>query len=264
MKILVTGSTGNVGSLLVNNLINNGHEVIEITRNIKKSREKFSDKTIKLNVDKNQNIFKKKIKEYKPEVCIHLASFLSSNDDFYSLKKISDTNFLLLRVLDSLKDIKEFKLFINSGSFSQYLKNDDEINPAYLYSAGKNSDLTYLKYYSNTYKFKSLSIVPYTIYGSIDSKKKIIDLIIDSLRSKQAIELTNGKQILDFIHIKDVVKFYSSIVENYQSIKNESIIKLGTGVGTSIRDLAKLVEKISFKKVNIIWGAKKYRKNDMY
>ena len=263
MKILVTGSTGNLGTLLVNNLINNGHEIIELTRNIKKSQEKFSDKTIKVLIEKNQDNLKKKIKENKPEVCIHLASFLTSNDDFYSLKKISETNFLMLRILDSIKDIKEFKLFINTGSFSQYLKNDDKINPAYLYSAGKNSDLTYLKYYSNTYKFKSLSIVPYTIYGSIDSNKKIIDLIIYSLKSKQAVELTNGKQILDFTHINDVVKFYTLIIENYQSIKNESIIKFGTGVGTSIRDLAKLVEKVSSKKVNISWGAKKYRKNDV-
>ena len=109
MKILVTGSTGNLGTLLVNNLINNGHEIIELTRNIKKSQEKFSDKTIKVIIEKNQDNLKKKIKENKPEVCIHLASFLTSNDDFYSLKKISETNFLMLRILDSIKDIKEFK-----------------------------------------------------------------------------------------------------------------------------------------------------------
>ena len=41
----------------------------------------------------------------------------------------------MLRILDSIKDIKEFKLFINTGSFSQYLKNDDKINHFYLYSA---------------------------------------------------------------------------------------------------------------------------------
>ena len=60
MKILVTGSTGNLGTLLVNNLINNGHEIIELTRNIKKSQEKFSDKTIKVLIEKNQDNLKKK------------------------------------------------------------------------------------------------------------------------------------------------------------------------------------------------------------
>jgi nucleoside-diphosphate-sugar epimerase len=263
MRILVTGSTGNLGIVLVKELLNNGYEVIELTRNFEKSLKIFSKRTKKIVISDNHNSLINDIVETNPEICIHLASYLTSKDDYESILKINEINLLLMRVLDAIKLLPNFKLFINTGSFSQFSKNNNELDSAYLYSVGKNIDLEFLKYYSKTYNIKYLSIILFTVYGSLDSKKKIIDLILDSLKSKTPIKLTNGKQILDFTYIDDIVKFYIEVIENYTKFNNSSIIKFGTGTGTSITQLAAFIENITFKKTNISWGAINYRENDI-
>lgn len=263
MKILISGSTGNVGKVLVDKLLELKYEVIELTRNYKKSLELFSEQTLKIDLNLNQDDFTKKIIEYDPEIFIHLASYLTSKDDYESLIKISKTNNLLLRALDSLKHSKSLSFLINTGSFSQFFDNSQKINDAYLYSAAKTADLAFLDYYSKTYGFKYVSIIPYTIYGSIDSNKKIIDLLIDSTKSKNKIKLTAGEQILDFTHIDDLVKFYVRLINNNNNYSNGETLKFGTGIGTSIRDLAHLIEQITGKKTNVAWGYRKYRMNDI-
>lgn len=111
MKILISGSTGNVGKVLVDKLLELKYEVIELTRNYKKSLELFSEQTLKIDLNLNQDDFTKKIIEYDPEIFIHLASYLTSKDDYESLIKISKTNNLLLRALDSLKHSKSLSFF---------------------------------------------------------------------------------------------------------------------------------------------------------
>lgn len=261
MKILITGSTGFVGRNLVPKLISNGHEVLELTRNINKSNKFFGDKTIKLEIQDSE--FKYKILKFNAEIVIHLASYLSSSDGFEEGKKLIKTNiFFLYKVLDSISKT-QLKLFVNTGSFSEYKDCDSNLKPAYLYAATKTSSRAFLDYYSTTYHFKYCTVIPYTIYGVKDPARKIIDIIYESISSNKPLNLSPGKQILDFIHVDDVTDFYLLLVNNSHKFSNKSNFKLGSGVGHSLRQLANLIEEITRKKTNINWGGIKYRSSDI-
>ena len=263
MNILVTGSTGFVGRNLLPMLIDKGHNIIEVTVEPEQSVKLYGDKTNKIPVSSNQEKFTDNIKRCNPEIVIHLASYLTASDDYNSLIKLLDANtYFLGRLLDSLKSTN-VKLFINTGTFAEYFKGDGIFEPAYLYAATKTASRFLLKYYSKTYNFNHGTVTPYTIYGGKDSQKKLIDLIIDSLDSEVALDLSPGEQILDFIHVRDVAGFFVHLVENYNSVSNGDNYMLGTGKGTSIKQLVKLIEDQSGKKANINWGGKPYRKNDL-
>lgn len=105
--------------------------------------------------------------------------------------------------------------------------------------------------------------MPYTIYGGRDSQKKIIDIIFDSITSDEPLQLSSGEQILDFIHMDDVVSFYKTVVANYKKLPQKSNFKLGSGKGHSLKQLAKIIETVTNGKTNIAWGAKEYRKSDV-
>jgi nucleoside-diphosphate-sugar epimerase len=77
------------------------------------------------------------------------------------------------------------------------------------------------------------------------------------------LDLSPGDQILDFIHVEDVVSFYIHLIENFSKIPNQSNFNLGTGKGHSLKQIASLLEIISNKKTNINWGGKDYRKSDI-
>ena len=261
-KLLITGSTGFVGRHLIPVLINNGFKVLEITRSKNKSIKLFGSTTSKIEV--NDFKFEQKIIDFNPEIIIHLASCLTSSDEFEDVRKLIDTNITFFsKILNVTKKIK-LKLFINTGTFAEYSSGDNQdYYPAYLYSATKTASRSFLHYYSTTYNFKEFTVVPYTIYGGDDSQKKIIDYLLDSKDSNKGIDLSPGNQKLDFIHIDDIVDLYIHLIKNQKTIPNRQNIFAGTGVGTTLKDLATLISNHTENKLNLNWGRKEYRKNDI-
>jgi nucleoside-diphosphate-sugar epimerase len=260
-KILVTGSTGFVGKYLVPQLVNEGYQILEITRDVSKSASLFGNTTSKLLTDDNN--FKEKINEFKPAIAIHLAAFLTSSDNWIDIKKMVDSNILFLsKVLDAVSNVN-LKSFLNTGTFAEYFKGDGELLPAYFYSATKTASRAIVDYYANAYNFKQTTIVPYTIYGGSDSKKKIIDIIYDSTLSDSPLDLSPGEQVLDFIHIDDVINFYLTVINNINNLPGKTNFDLGTGIGHNLKQVTNYIEEITDRKANINWGGKSYRSSDV-
>ncbi len=258
MKILVTGATGFVGKHLIQKL--RDFDVRFVVRNI--NTEYSKDRQIVYN-DEKLDVFQKDVKSYNPKIVIHLASYLTSSDDISSIKNIVDSNILFTSILlESLKST-DLELFINTGTSAEYYYNDGKENPAYFYSASKIAIKPIIKYFKNIQGFKTINIIPYTIYGGKSKSKKVIDYILDSLDNKLYLEMTSGEQILDFIHIDDVTDFYVHCVNNINLLKDEEDYHLGTGKGTSIKELSNIIEVLTNKKANINWGSKEYRTLDI-
>lgn len=260
-KILITGSTGFVGRHLVNKLFNDGYKILEITRNKIKSFELFGDMTSK--IEANDLNFNNKIMDFDPDVVVHLASYLTSSDKWDDVEKLIESNILFLSKLLNTVSNLNLDLFINTGTFAEYLNGDDNFNPAYFYAATKTASRSILNYYANAYSFKQSTVVPYTIYGGNSSSKKIIDLILESTETKKMIDLSPGKQVLDFVHIDDVVSFYLHLIKYKKKIPNKTNFKLGTGIGHNLHQVSSIIESVTNKKTNINWGAKEYRKSDV-
>ena len=87
MNVIITGSTGFVGRHLVPKLIFEKYQILELTRSIDVSNRLYGEDTQKFLIDDDQNALVSTIEEFKPDVIIHLASFLTSSDDYNSLNK---------------------------------------------------------------------------------------------------------------------------------------------------------------------------------
>lgn len=260
-NILITGSTGCIGSKLVHVLLENANNIAVVIRDTKKAQSLFDEKVIYIPID-NESL-KNNINNFSPDVVIHLASYSTSSDTLTDINKLIESNIVFTSLLlDALSDCN-LKLFINTGSFSEYYNNNEIPNPTYFYSATKTSASCIIDYFSKKNNFKVINAILYTVYGGKCSNKKIIDYAIDSLNSANSIKMSDGKQILDFIHIDDVISFYTNLIYNFNDLNIvEKNYFVGTGRGTSIRELVQILEKTTNKKANIQWGANKSRHID--
>lgn len=261
-NLLITGATGFIGSNLVNEILKDEtFKVAIIVRNLDKAYQIFGNNVTYIQYESKS--FKKGIIEFQPNLVIHLAAYSTGNDDIENIKELIDSNILFLSILlDALKEIK-IELFVNTGSFAEYYYNDGILNPAYFYAATKTATRSILKYYQNLTNMKCCTLIPYTVYGGINKNKKILDIIFDSLDEIEPVKMTQGEQISDFVHIKDVVNFYIKVIKNTNLVQNSGDYHIGTGRAYSLREVSKIVEKVSNKKTNITWGAINYRPLDM-
>lgn len=256
MKILITGGTGFIGRNLVPLLQENLEikEIFLLVRDKEKVEFLFKKKKIKL-ITLEENI-----ENIRIDKVIHLAAYLTSSDTKENVEKLIDSNLRFgTLVLDYIKN-KEVQEFINFGTFAEY-QFGNGFDSAYLYSATKTAYRSILDYYSKTYNFKYYNVIPYTIYGGKDTQKKVIDYIKDSFEKE--VDMTLGEQTLDFIHIDDVCDFIIKLLFHDKIIPNKQDFFLGTGKGTTIRELSKILELKYNKSCNINWGKLKYRPNDI-
>lgn len=256
-RILITGASGFVGSFLIPKLLKNKNELLIISRSPERINDIYGKSVTVCKVDQQEII-----SEFLPEIAINLATYSSSADDIETQKKIIDANIIFLsKLLHALKSNKEL-LFINTGTFAEYFTNSNELDPAYFYSATKTAGRYLIKYYSQAYSFKTVHVIPYTLYGPNDERKKLIHFLIDSLDSKTPIKTTKGEQILDFLYIDDLIDLYAKIINKHNLIEDGVEFKAGTSIGSSIKNVVKIIEKITNKTANIEWGAIPYRRRD--
>jgi len=262
-RVLLTGGTGYIGSDLVNKLISNGNiEIALVVRDLKTATKMFGNAVIY--IEHNDLLeFNDSVLKFLPEIVVHLAAYSTSSDKPKDITKLIESNIVFTSNLLIALSSCNLKLFINTGSFSEYHNNNNTISPTYFYSATKTSARYIIEYYAKKNSFRLINAVLFTVYGKKNTNKKIIDYAIDSLDSDVAVNMSDGKQILDFVHIDDVVNFYYNLILDFENIQASKIdYDVGTGKCLSIRELVKTLEIITDKKANIAWGANKSRKLD--
>jgi CDP-paratose synthetase len=169
------------------------------------------------------------------------------------------------KLLLNLMGCSNLKLFVNIGSFAEYNQGPHKISNSYLYTTTKSAFRHFAEYYATLSGYKAIHLVPYSIYGGKDTNKKIIDYIRESFYAEIPVKMSKGEQILDFIHVNDVVSFFLLILKQWDTFIQFPIgeeFHLGTGRGISVRALAELMEQVFDKKCNAAWGGIPYRPLD--
>lgn len=264
-RLLITGATGFIGQNLLPEIIEQFPEIKILTLNkcMDKAMAMFPFKQCK----HAEGLPIETIKRFNPECVFHLAAFNTSDNSFDLIQPMIDTNITFgAELLSMLGDCTGFRLFVNVGSFSEYSSGVEKINDAYLYSATKSAFRVFVEYYSRLKGFQYITVTPYSVYGGKPTVKRLMDYLIESINAENPVSMTDGEQILDFIHVKDVISFFIYILNNpafFYSINNGEEFHLGTGKGASIKELASIIEEISGKRCNIQWGGKPYRENDI-
>ena len=259
-KILITGSTGYIGQHLTRALLDSAkYEIAVVVRNTELSGELFGDEV--RHCDCRSPSLSTDLKDFNPNIFIHLAAFSSSAFDKLAMSELIDSNIsLLANIMHDLLEA-DLDLLINVGSFSEYDINYN-LSPNYFYSSTKSAARVIINYFERRMKFRFVNAIPYTVYGNRNAGKAI-DCIINSILNQNYVEMTHGEQTLDYIYINDVIDFFLKAVDNRAELQNGKDYHIGTNVGLTLREVCLIAESVSGGKANINWGAKDYRVDDI-
>jgi CDP-paratose synthetase len=268
LKILVTGVTGYIGQSIMPTLTMEfkKNEFLTVSRNIYKAnilfpKDKFRNVT---NCAINDSEF---IVKFNPDVVIHLAGYSTSSNATDEIKKLINGNIEFgVNLLDTLRQCNNVKYFFNISSFSEYKFEPFRKSNAYLYSASKSAYRNFLEYYAAICGFNYMNVVLYSIYGGKNMGKRVVEILCNSTSSVDRISMSPGEQLLDFTHVEDVSSFFSYAIKNIAlliSLNPGEDFHLGTGQGTTIKQLANYIELKNGVKCNVEWGKLPYRDTDI-
>ena len=245
MNILITGSSGFIGTNLLKKLIyNKKFNILLLNRKKKIFKSKKRILSIKSDINLNSSVLNK-IEKFSPNILIHLAW---ENIPDYS-KKNSELNvYKQINFFKKILKIKSLKKIIITGSCSEY-KNKSHLTSTFFVKAKKK-----IKQYLKNNNISLVWLKLFFVYGKGQRKNSLIPFIVSSIKNKKNIVLKKPNMICDFIHVNDVCKF----LLNHLNKKKENIeYDIGSGYGLKVKEILNFFNNIN--NVNN-FKLKKYKK----
>lgn len=249
-KILVTGSEGYIGSVLVPKLLKKGYFVYGVDKCYYGKYNK-NKKNFDLIIDDFRNLTDSLLK--KVDCIIHLAAI--SNDPSGELNKNLTNAINYKGTIELARKAKKNKVkkFIFSSSCSVYGINENEfvnenspVNPLTIYAQSKiNAEKDLLKLLNN--KFNVNILRNSTVYGyspSFRADLVVNNFVIWALTHKIIKVMSDGSPWRPLIDVRDLSDIMISFLENNDGNINGKILNIGFNENNiRIKDLLEKVKK---------------------
>lgn len=260
MKFVVTGGAGFIGSHIAKFLVNSGHTVSVIDnlyrgkeQNLQEIMPKIDFHQIDiLDFDQIRNIVK------NSDGVFHQVALTSVSESYLQKEKYFEVNVKGTENIFKLAKEYDFKVVYASSS-SVYgnpktipITEDFERKPINPYGITKLEDeLLAEKYWNLGVKIIGLRYFNVFGPGQTPDYAGVITKFIENLnQNKPPIVFGDGTQIRDFISVDDVAE--ANLV-SMESHADKNFINIGTGVQTSIKELAFLMIQLSGKSLEPIY-----------
>ena len=262
MKILVTGGLGLIGHHVVAKLEALGHSVVitdtrtnygiiphdEIdylmSERIKKIK---TDRIYRIDISNRENI-DWLIKEYKPAIIIHMASFprqkVVNSDPSWGSRVMSEG---LLNLCESAKKYNVCKfVYISSsmvyGDFTDDVTEDAICKPQGQYGIMKLAGEWLVKDYSRKGYFSHVIIRPSAVYGPLDVEDRVIAKFMLTAMRGGVLKVNGANETLDFTYVEDAAD--GILAASLSPNTNNKIYNITKSHSRSLLDAAELAVKI--------------------
>ena len=261
MKILVTGGAGFIGSHIAEYLVQRGDDVTVLDNLITGSKENLTKINDKINFVNGDIRDHKLLEELVSDTTgvFHEAALASVQQSFSMKDEYIDVNVTGTENIFKLAKEYGFKIVYASSS-SVYgnpkkipVKEDDERKPINPYAKTKLDGEDLAKKYSEI-GVKVIGLRYFNVFGKRQSKEYagVIKLFLQRIQQKKSPKINgDGLQTRDFVHIDDVVK---ANVLAMDSDINHRFLNVGSGLPTSVLDLANLIIEASGLSLESIHG----------
>lgn len=254
MKFVVTGGAGFIGSYIAKYLVGNGYQVIVVDNLFRGKLGNlygYEDKIDFHNLDiLNSEELRKLVKD--SDGIFHHAALTSVSESFTQRDKYQNVN--VNGTENIFKLGKEFGIKIIYASSSSVYGNPKSIpikenasrNPINPYGRTKLEDEILAEKYSKL-GVKIIGLRYFNVYGigQTNDYAGVITKFYEAIKADNPpIVFGDGTQVRDFISVDDVAK---ANLLSMQSSTNFAFLNIGTGIATSINDLANLMIKLSGK-----------------
>lgn len=244
MRILVTGASGGLGQLVINQLIELGcYEIIATSKDFEKAKAlDFYSKVEYIPYDISETINTTNLFDFfkKPDILIHLAwNNLNNYKDESHETTILESHKLFLNNLieHGLKNINVIGTCYEYGIQEGELEESMHSEPIQSYPIAKNKLRLYLERLQENISFNLKWIRVFYVFGESLGRKNLYTLLNQAIKNEEkSFDMSGGEQIRDFLSPSEISDIIIKI-----SIQNKilGIINCCSGKPVILKDFIK-------------------------
>jgi UDP-glucose 4-epimerase len=243
-SVLITGSSGTVGTALANTLLDQGYDVTGVDTRPNQWLETVDDRTTVVDLTDSDALAE------LPE-SVDLVVHLAANARVHRLvqqpglaKENFDTTF---NILEYARDVGADLVFSSSrevyGNTGQVVYDEtdtyvDECESPY--TASKIGGEALVKSYDNCYDIETSIMRFSNVYGRYDASDRVIPLFIAQASRGQDLTVYGDDKVLDFTYIDDCVAGVEQVIEQFNKTSGTTF-NIASGRGTSLVELAETI-----------------------
>ena len=259
MKILVTGSSGTIGTRLCEKLIENGHEVIGIDWEPCKWNKEVEKIRIDIDLRNASSLTTHPsipLRASNSQPTVDMIIHLAANARVYELVEHPDRAFdNMITTFNMLEFARKNNVnkFIFASSRETYGNihiaeekySEDKANFAHCespYTASKIAGEALVESYKRCYSIDSVIFRFSNVYGMYDDSVRVVPQYFRLANAGKALKVFGKDKCLDFTYIDDCVQGIMLAVNKWDTSKNETY-NIAYGEGVNLKHLAdRLIE----------------------
>lgn len=247
-KVLVTGATGFIGRHLCEALVALGAEVHRLALDACAENLVCDCKAWTVDLTDIEAV-REAVSKIQPQFIFHLAGMVTARQDLNLVLPMLRNNLVgTIHLLLAVAQIDCERIVIVGSS-----EEPSDGVPTSPYAAAKAAASMYARMFHGVYGLPVVVVRPYLIYGPRQEPTKLIPYTILALLRGENPNLSSGRRVCDFTYVLDVVR--GLLKAGIQPDLEGETVDLGTGAGTSVRDVVELLVELSGSKARPVFGA---------
>lgn len=268
MKILMTGSSGFIGSYLTPVLSQN-HDLYHLSSDLI-----------------NYDAVRSEVIKYSPDIVVHLAARTEVEKSFYEQTSFSEINYIgTVNLIEAASKVLNLKNFVFASTMEVYgwQPISDEVkenkipkqpvafnehtvpNPNAPYAVAKYACEKYLEYAHRCLGLPFTALRQSNCYGRKDNDFFVTEQIITQmLKNPKEINLGYAEPYRNFIFVSDMLSAWNTVINNPNKCNDGSIFTIGPNNPIKIKDYAEIIAKKLNWQGTINWDTKPVRFGEIY
>jgi len=257
MKILVTGSSGTIGTRLCESLLQQGHAIFgaDIRRN--EWSPDVAARTVAVDLRRREDLGAKLPAD--PDLIVHLAANARVYDLVVDPAAAFDNISMTFNVLEFARQRGVKKIMFASsrevyGNIAgrSHRESDATIDACESpYAASKLAGEALARSYDKCYGIGAVIFRFSNVYGMYDTSDRLVPTLIRQAESGAPITLYDPEKTLDFTYIDDCVDGIVRAVGAFDKCSGQTI-NIATGKGTSLAEVCEMILRLTGSRSKII------------
>ena len=279
--ILVAGGAGYIGSHTVKYLLKNNYKVVVVDNLVYGHKEAILTENFEQIDLADKSALDAVFKKYKIDAVIHFAAYtyvgesVSQPQKYYHNNVVNTLNLLDAMIENNVKNIVFSSTCATYGN-PQYTPIDEKhpqspINP---YGKTKLMMEQIMDDYDRAYGLKYVALRYFNAAGcdaegqlgeSHDPETHLIPLVLKAIKGEipqltvfgTDYETEDGTCIRDYIHVEDLADAHMLAVKKLIDGGESDCVNLGTGIGTSVKEIIDAAKLVTGKDVPVTYGERR-------